>query len=102
MSSIRYAGREPGRQLVVDVRWDPAAREVLIAVLDRGPELDAGELEQAFELPNGSAVGRLAGSGVGLFVCRQLVEAMGGRVWVRNRPDGGLETGFALAIDERA
>jgi signal transduction histidine kinase len=101
MSSIRYAGREHDRQLVVDLRTDPGAGEVTIAVLDRGPELDADELERAFELPNGSAAGRLAGSGVGLYVCRQLVEAMGGRVWARNRPDGGLETGFALRIDER-
>jgi hypothetical protein len=27
---------------------------------------------------------------------------MGGRVWARNRSGGGVETGFALPIDERA
>jgi signal transduction histidine kinase len=101
MASIRYAGSGPGRQVVVDVRSDPVAGEVTVAVLDRGPSLTADELRQAFELPTGAALGRLAWSGVGPFVARQLVEAMGGRVWARNRPDGGLETGFALPIDAR-
>jgi two-component system phosphate regulon sensor histidine kinase PhoR len=102
MASIRYAGLEPGRQLVVDIRVDPGAREVSVRILDRGPSLSDDELDHAFELPNGSAAGRLAGAGVGPFVARHLVEAMGGRVWTRGRPGGGLETGFALAIDERA
>jgi signal transduction histidine kinase len=102
MASIRFAGPEDDRPLVVDVRSDPAAGEVTVAVLDRGPDIARNELDGAFELPNAAAAGRLAGSGVGPFVCRHLVEAMGGRVWSRNRPDGGLESGFALRIDERA
>ena len=102
MASIRYAGPEPDRHLIVDLRSDAEAGEVTVTVLDRGPALTPDELERAFELGNGSAVGRLAGTGVGPFVCRQLIEAMGGRVWARNREGGGLESGFALRIDERA
>ena len=101
MASIRFAGPGPDRPLVVDLRSNLDAGEVTVTVLDRGPALAGPELEQAFELPNPSTVGRLTGSGVGPFVCRHLVEAMGGRVWSRNRPDGGLETGFALQVDER-
>ena len=101
MASIRFAGPGPDRPLVVDLRSDLNAGEVTVTLLDRGPALTAHELEQAFELPNPSTSGRLAGSGVGPFVCRHLVEAMGGRVWSRNRPEGGFETGFALRIDER-
>jgi signal transduction histidine kinase len=102
MASIRFAAAGPGQQLVVDVRADREAGEVRVAVLDRGPELTEDELERAFELPTSTTTGRLAGSGVGPFVCRHLVAAMGGRVWAANRPDGGLEMGFALRIDERA
>jgi K+-sensing histidine kinase KdpD len=102
MGSIRYAEPEADRPLIVDVRSDPDAGRVTVSVLDRGPGLARNELDGAFELPTAAAVGRLAGSGVGPFVCRHLVEAMGGRVWSRNRPDGGLETGLALPIDERA
>jgi signal transduction histidine kinase len=102
LTAARYAGPEPDRRLVVEVRSRPEEGEVTIAVLDRGPDLAPDEPERAFELPDASAIGRLAGSGVGPFVCRHLVEAMGGRVWARNRPGGGLEMGFALRIDERA
>jgi two-component system phosphate regulon sensor histidine kinase PhoR len=102
MASIRFAGPEADRPLIVDVRSDPEAGEVLLTVLDRGPGLTQTDLDEAFELPTAGAVGRLAGSGVGPFVCRHLVEAMGGRVWSRNRPDGGIESGFALRINERA
>ena len=43
------------------------------------------------------------GAGIGLFVCRQLVEAMGGRIWARPRDGRGAEFGFwlpALGEDE--
>ena len=102
LASVRFAGPTPDRRLIVEVRSRPETGEVTIAILDRGPALARDELGRAFDLPNASQVGRLASSGVGLFVCRHLVEAMGGRVWARNRSGGGLETGFALRIDERA
>jgi signal transduction histidine kinase len=102
MASIRYAGPEADRPLLVDLRSDREAGEVTVSVLDRGPGLARDELEGAFELPTAAGAGRLAGAGVGPFVCRHLVEAMGGRVWSRNRPEGGHETGVALRIDERA
>jgi signal transduction histidine kinase len=101
LSSIRYAGPEPNHALGVELRSHPSAGEVTVAVLDRGPQLSPSELERAFELPDPSAIGRLAGAGVGPFVCRHLIEAMGGRVWARNRPDDGVEMGFALRIDDR-
>ncbi len=96
LGSIRYAGTDPGRELVVDVRHDPSSGEVAVAVLDRGPTLADDDLGRAFELPDAASIGRLAGSGVGPFVCRHLIEAMGGRTWARNRHGGGMEMGFAL------
>lgn len=85
-------------RIVVDVRTDSTADEVLVTILDRGPSLASEDLERAFELPDDGRVSRLTGSGIGLFVARHLVESMGGRVWVQNRPGGGLETGFALRV----
>ena len=102
MASIRYAEGDEADHLAVEIRVDAAPDEVRVAVLDRGPALAPAELDRAFELPAAGATGRLAATGVGPFVCRHLVEAMGGRVWARNRPTGGLELGFALRIDDRA
>lgn len=102
LTSLRFAGPGPDRAIQVELRVDADADEVAVIVRDRGPALGQVELERAFELPDPEAVGRLAGGGIGLFVCRHLIEAMGGRTWVRNRPGGGgVEFGFALKIDER-
>ena len=40
----------------------------------------------------------IAGSGIGLFVCASLVEAMGGTIWAKRRPEGGSEFGFTLRV----
>jgi two-component system sensor kinase FixL len=43
--------------------------------------------------------------GIGLTVCRRLVEAQGGRIWAARRPSGGSEFGFSLRLaldDEEA
>jgi two-component system sensor kinase FixL len=68
---------------------------VSLAVLDRGPNLTPAELETSFALTDDTAA-RASGVGIGLFVCRRLVEAMHGRVWVQPREGGGAEFGFAL------
>jgi signal transduction histidine kinase len=42
----------------------------------------------------------VSGSGIGLFVCASLVEAMGGRIWVEDTPGGGARFSFSLRIAE--
>ena len=43
---------------------------------------------------------KASGAGIGLYVCKVLVEAMGGRVWASQRPEGGAEFGFVLTRSE--
>jgi len=38
------------------------------------------------------------GYGLGLYVCRRLVEAQGGRIWAENHPDGGAVFSFTLPV----
>ncbi len=76
------------------------AGEVQVRVLDQGPGFPGAEAERLFELYYRSpAVARkVSGSGIGLFVCSRLIEAMGGRLWASNRDKGGAEFGFALRV----
>ena len=72
--------------------------EVLVRVIDAGPGLRGVDPDKLFELfyrsPSARAVS--GGAGIGLYVCRALVEAMGGRMWAADRAGGGAEFGFSL------
>ena len=82
----------------VEVRVEPTLDEIQVRILDDGPAFPASESVRLFELfyRSPSTVDVAGGAGIGLFVCRRLVEAMGGRVWAYPRPEGGAEFGFAL------
>ena len=73
---------------------------VTVHVLDRGIGIDEETASRGFELffRTRTATRTAAGAGIGLFVCRQLVEAMGGRTWLRPRAGGGTDAGFELPI----
>ena len=76
--------------------------EVLVRVLDHGDGLNGTEADRLFEMfyrsPSARAVS--GGAGIGLYVCKAVVEAMGGRIWAAERPEGGAEFGFSLlALD---
>jgi signal transduction histidine kinase len=80
------------------IRAEFVGEEVVVRVLDEGIGLPETDSARAFDLfyrsPNATRVAQ--GAGIGLFVCRQLVEAMGGRIWARPREGGGTEVGFGL------
>ncbi len=84
----------------IDVEVDDADGQVRVRILDRGPGFEAAEAERLFDLYYRSpgTLGIAAGAGIGLFVCRRLIEAMDGEIWARPRPGGGAEFGFALRV----
>lgn len=81
------------------------AGEVLVRVLDDGPGFPDRETDKLFQLyyRSPAMARKISGSGIGLFVSSRLIDAMGGRIWARNREGGGAEFGFALRpmIEER-
>jgi len=76
--------------------------EIVVRVLDRGIGVEPHELERIFErfYRSERTAKLVGGSGVGLALCKRLVEAMSGRMWARNRKHGGLEVGFTLPTYE--
>jgi two-component system sensor histidine kinase KdpD len=75
---------------------------VRLWVADRGRGFAASEAESLFELYYRSAgVARdVPGAGIGLFVCRRIVEAMGGRIQARPRDGGGAVLELELLVYE--
>ena len=98
--ATRRSTRRPGHGRGVDARRGRQAVE--IRVTDAGPGDPGGSLRRVFELfyRDPDSARAVAGSGIGLFVCRSLVEAMGGRIWARRPEEGGTEFGFSLRVLE--
>ena len=104
-----YVGQVIQNLLSNAAKYSPAGStvEVLMAseddgaslrVQDRGPGLPDGPSDHLFELfyRAPEATRHAPGAGIGLFVCRQLVDGMGGRIWAGDREGGGAEFGFWL------
>jgi signal transduction histidine kinase len=71
----------------------------LVSVTDRGDGIAPAELEQIFEpfYRGGNASRRgVRGAGLGLAICRGIVEAHGGKIWGENGP--GETTSFVLTL----
>jgi PAS domain S-box-containing protein len=71
-----------------------APGRVMISVEDSGPGIDPMTMERIFD-PLFTT--KADGMGIGLSICRSLVEAHGGRLWVSLRPAGGSSFQFTLA-----
>ena len=95
-NASKYSG--PGATVVVSV--EPAQDGVAVRVLDQGPGIDPAEADHLFDaFYRSPATATLAGgAGIGLYVSRRLVDAMGGRIWARPRPGRGSEFAFALPL----
>ena len=89
----------PGREVVVEAQADEI--EVTVSVRDAGPGLLPGDRDRVFDKfyrADNSDSQAVYGYGLGLYICRQLVESHGGRIWAENVPTGGAIFSFTLPV----
>jgi two-component system sensor histidine kinase KdpD len=72
--------------------------EVTIEVADRGAGVPPGDEQRIFDKFYRAAPSETRGVGLGLTICRGIVEAHGGRIWAENRPGGGARFRFTLLV----
>jgi hypothetical protein len=98
-NAVKYS---PGGEVRVSARQD--GNNLVIAVHDQGrgisPE-DQAKLFQPFLRIRQVETDGIKGVGLGLLVCRSLVEAHGGRIWLESNPGQGTTFYFTLPIEAR-
>jgi two-component system, OmpR family, phosphate regulon sensor histidine kinase PhoR len=96
-NAIKYSP-DGGR---IKVIVSPEAGRLRFTVRDEGLGIPRREQERIFEkfyrldAPMSRGVG---GSGLGLYICRELVRRMGGRIWVSSEPGAGSSFSFELPM----
>lgn len=73
--------------------------DFIVHVVDRGVGIPAEELSRLFQRfyqVDRSAARDLGGTGLGLYISKQIVEAHGGRIWVESRVGEGSKFSFSL------
>jgi signal transduction histidine kinase len=115
-NALKYS--EPGSPIVVSTAIVPQSRPLLgrlrgperlpttppdiqICVRDRGlgvPPRDASKLFNRFVRLERDIAGPVRGTGVGLYLCRLLTEAMGGRIWVESSGVPGEGSAFYFTL----
>jgi PAS domain S-box-containing protein len=86
----------------IDVSLSIEGGEAIVRILDRGIGITA-ELSDEVFMPffrTDEARRTASGVGVGLTVCKRIVDAHGGRIWAGPREGGGTEIGFALPVND--
>jgi len=74
-------------------------RHVIIRVADRGPGIEEDEQSRIFEkFYRGKGEPHIKGSGMGLAIAREIMNAHGEEIWVTSKLGKGSEFGFSLLI----
>jgi two-component system sensor histidine kinase KdpD len=82
----------------IEVRAQAREDEVEVEVADRGPGVARQDAERVFDKFYRVREGEGGGVGLGLTICRGIVSAHGGRIWVEERSGGGAAFRFTLPL----
>jgi signal transduction histidine kinase len=95
-NAIHYRGPEAP---VIHITAQKRGDEWLFAVRDNGPGVEAAYLETIFKPFERLRGAEGAGAGMGLTICRAIVERHGGRIWAESNAGAGSAFLFTLPAD---
>ena len=99
MNAVKYSPQ--GGSITVRCR-ERGSHHVVMEVVDHGlgiPLDQIGKLFQKFQRVRTEEHLRISGTGLGLYICRLIVEGHGGQIWVESELGNGSTFGFVLPLD---
>jgi len=101
---VENAVRHAGPASPIDIAMRPEEDSILVTVADGGPGVPPGDEEKVFDkfYRGARATGGDGGMGLGLTICRAILAAHDGRIWLENRPSGGAVVCFTLPVSPAA
>ena len=94
-NALKFKGKDPPR---IHVGVQRRANDWLFSVKDNGIGIEGKDLERVFVLFQRLHGREQPGSGIGLAVCKKIVERHGGRIWAESDPGQGTILSFTLPI----
>jgi two-component system sensor histidine kinase KdpD len=99
-NGVKYSPE--GSEITVSAKRE--AGQLVVSVSDHGPGIskeDQAKLFKPFQQLGNPMLDHTKGAGLGLLVCRRLVEAHGGHIWVESEPNHGASFRFTLEASAR-
>jgi K+-sensing histidine kinase KdpD len=95
-NAVKYSP-QGGRVSVRVENFSP--QEIMVSVSDQGmgvPKEKLGKLFQKFSRVDSKESREIKGAGLGLWICREVVGAHGGRIWMESEPGAGSTVRFVI------
>jgi signal transduction histidine kinase len=99
-NAVKFHGEQPPR---VHVSVSQTGKDWLVSVEDNGMGVSAEDAPRLFSMfGRGRAAEGRPGSGIGLALCKSIVERHGGRIWASPNSDRGATFFFSVPVSSRA
>jgi len=92
-NALKFRGSAPA---VIRIAAEPLGQDWLFSVRDRGPGFDPKVADHVFRIFRRLNPNAPPGSGVGLTICRQIIERHHGKMWIEPEPGRGTTVFFTL------
>lgn len=94
-NSTKYS---PEGSRISIIAWRADGETIQVRIINQGPHVPEEHLERIFDkFYRVTAADRITGAGLGLSICKGIVEAHGGRIWAENLA-GGFAFNFTLPL----